>query len=472
MPEMSPQKSPACGPRPRASRKTLFKAARLAGLIASFTAVFALQAEQATAQEIRLLRDTETERLLKSYEDPLAKADGLDPAAVKVYLVDDPTVNAFVAEGQNIFIQTGIIMYLKSPNELIGVLAHESGHIKAGHLSRTSTGIAHASIPLIVSLIAGLAAMVAGAGMAGEAIIAAGQQVAQGEMNAFTRVQEGTADQIAMQALNATHQSGEGMLHVFQRFANEEAMSAYRVDPFAVNHPVGQDRVALLEGLVESSPYKDVKDSPEATHAYLMMQAKLAGYILPVNEVFNRYPLTDKSEPARYARAMVYSRKPDFQAALAETKALIKDEPENPYFYEVLGQIHVNMAKPELGIPAFQKSVDLMPSAPQLRVGLAAAQLATDRNDLAAPALANLKAALIVENDDAFTWFEVAQAYSEMNNQPMADLSTAEQMYAAGVYPEAARFAHRAQRGLAEGSRDWQRANDIMAVAKTSNARQ
>jgi predicted Zn-dependent protease len=196
-----------------------------------------------------------------------------------------------------------------------------------------------------------------------------------------------------------------------------------------------------------------------------MMQAKLAGYILPIKEVFNRYPLSDTSEPARYARAMAYSRKPDLPKALAEINSLIKDEPNNPYFYEVLGQVYVNMAKPELGIPAFQRSVDLLPDASQLRVGLAAAQLATERVAYAKPALANLKRALVIENDDAWAWFETAQAYSDLNNQPMADLSTAEQMYAMGIYPEAARFARKAQRGLSQGSRDWERANDIMAVA-------
>jgi predicted Zn-dependent protease len=278
-------------------------------------------------------------------------------------------------------------------------------------------------------------------------------------------VQEATADQIAVKSLNATHQSSQGLLDTFRRFAAEEAMGAYKIDPYAVDHPAGQDRVALLETLVDQSPYKDVKDSPAAMHAFLMMKAKLIGYVLPVKEVFNRYPLTDTSEPARYARAMAYSRQPDLPKALAEINGLIKEEPRNPYFYEVLGQIYVNMAKPELGIPAFQKAVDLLPDASQLRVGLAAAQLATERSKLAAPALANLKSALLVENDDAFAWFETAQAYSDLNNQPMADLSTAEQMYAEGAYPQAAQFARRAQRALPAGSRDWERAGDIMAVA-------
>jgi predicted Zn-dependent protease len=445
--------------------------ARIAAFAVGFAGPLFALAPAAYAQDISLLRDTETERLLKSYEDPLAKADGLDPAAVKIYLVNDNEVNAFVAEGQNIFVFTGMIMYAKTPNELIGVMAHETGHIKAGHLSRDTQAMSKASIPMILSMIAGIAAMAAGAGEAGMAILMAGQQVAQAQFNSFSRVQEATADQIALKALNATHQSGQGLIDTFRRFAAEDAMSAYHADPYAVDHPVDQERVALLETLVDASPYKDVKDSPAAVHAFQMIQAKLEGYVLPVNEVFDRFPVSNTSEPARYARAMAYSRKPDLPKALAEINSLIKDEPNNPYFYELLGQVYVNMAKPDMGVPAFQKAVNLMPDAPQLRVGLAAAQLATERADFAKPALANLKAATIYENDDAFTWYEMAQAYSDLNNQPMADLSTAEQYYAVGAMPQAAMFARKAQHGLVQGSSDWQRANDIVAVAKPLNRR-
>ena len=445
--------------------------ARIAGFAVGFIGPLIAFAGPATAQEISLLRDTETERLLKSWEDPIAKADGLDPAAVKIYLVDDGEVNSFVAEGQNIFVFTGMIMYAKTPNEMIGVMAHETGHIKGGHLSRDTQAMSKASIPMILSMIAGIAAMAAGAGEAGMAVLMAGQQIAQSEFNSFSRVQEATADQIALKSLTATHQSGQGLLDTFKRFAAEDAMSAYHADPYAVDHPVDQERVALLETLVDASPYKDVKDSPASVHAFQMIQAKLAGYVLPVNEVFDRYPVTDKSEPARYARAMAYSRKPDLPKALSEIDSLIKDEPNNPYFYELLGQVYVNMAKPDLGVPAFQKAVNLMPDAPQLRVGLAAAQLATERTDLAKPALQNLKTAAIYENDDAFTWYEMAQAYSDLNNQPMADLSTAEQYYAVGAMPQAAMFARKAQHGLAQGSADWERANDIVAVAKPTNRR-
>jgi len=428
------------------------------GCLAAFTA-------PAAAQGLLLLRDTETERAMRGYEDPLLRAGGLDPAGVKVYLVNDPTVNSFVAEGQNMFIQTGMIMFAKNALELKGVMAHETGHIVAGHLSRDTAAIEKATIPMLLSMVIGIAAIAAGAGEAGMIILMGGQGVAEAQFNAFSRVQESTADQIAIKLLDKTHQSSRGLLATFERLANEEAMASDRIDPFAADHPVGRDRVALLETEVESSPYKDVPEDPAVEHQYEMLQAKLAGYIEPMQTIFNRYPLTDTGKPARYARAMAYSRKPDLPKALAEINSLIKDEPNNPYFYEVLGQIYVSMAKPLLGVGAYQKCVDLMPDAPQLRVGLAAAQIATERPELAKPALANLKIALQQEDDDSFAWYEAAQAYSIVGNEPMADLATAERFYNVGAMMQAAQFAVRARHGLTQGSPDWQRANDIVAVA-------
>jgi len=440
-------------------------AARGVGFFVGFFGCLAAFTAPASAQGLLLLRDTETERALRSYEDPLLRAGGVGPAGVHIYLVNDPTVNSFVAEGQNMFIQTGMIMFAKNALELKGVMAHETGHIVAGHLSRDTAAIEKATIPMLLSMVIGIAAIAAGAGQAGMLILLGGQGVAQAQFNAFSRVQEATADQIAIKLLDKTHQSSRGLLATFQRLANEEAMAADRLDPFAADHPVGRDRVANLETEVEASPYKDVPEDPAVEHQYEMLQAKLAGYIEPMQSVFNRYPLSDTSKPARYARAMAYSRKPDLPKALIEINSLIKDEPNNPYFYEVLGQIYVSMAKPLLGVGAYQKSVDLLPNAPQLRVGLAAAQLATERPDLANPALANLKIALQQEDDDSFAWYEAAQAYSMMGNEAMADLATAERYYNAGAMLQAAQFATRARHGLAQGSPDWQRANDIVSVA-------
>jgi predicted Zn-dependent protease len=345
------------------------------------------------------------------------------------------------------------------------VLAHETGHIAGGHLIRDTRALTKAMVPMLIGMAAGIAAMVAGAGEGGMAILGLGMQAGQSQFMQFSRVQEATADQMGQKFLRETHQSGQGMLDVFERMADERAMSAYKIDPLALDHPAERDRIDLLQRLADSSPYKGAKDSAAALHAFHMTQAKLTGFVDPVDVVFSRYPLTDNSEEAHYARAVAYFRQPDLQRALGECDTLLKLEPNNPYFWELEGQIYVNMSKPEKGVPPYQKSVDLQPDAPLLRVSLAAAQLATEKNLLAKPALDNLKIALRQENDNSFAWFEAAQAYSEMGDEPMANLSTAERYYNAGAMPAAAHFAAMAMKKLPKGTPDWQRAGDIMAVA-------
>ncbi len=417
----------------------------------------------AQAQAISLLQDTETERTLRSYEDPFLVAAGLEPQAVKIYIVNDPTINAFVAEGQNIFVNSGLFIQLRTPNELKGVLAHETGHIAGGHLARDTDAIAKASVPMLLSMMAGIAAAALGAGQAGMALMAGGTQAAQAQFNAFSRPQEATADQMGQRFLRETHQSGEGMVQVFERLANEVARASAHPDRYATDHPADRDRVLALQGVADSSPYANVADTAAEQHQFDMIKAKMLGYLAPVPEVLNLYPLKNLSKPARYARAMAYMRKPELKSALAEVDSLIKDEPENPYFHEMLGQIYVEMSQPQRGVPPYQKAVDLLPDAPELRVALAAAQLATERKELTQAAIDNLKIALQQNNEDPFAWYEAAQGYSALGNQPMADLATAERYYAAGD-ARAIVFATRAERSLEQGTAEWQRANDIVAI--------
>ena len=444
---------------------------RALAFFAPFLAFFAIGIVPASAQPIALIRDTEIERVLRGYEDPILRVAGLDPSAVKIYIVNDPSINAFVAEGQNIFINTGLIMQLKTPNQVIGVIAHETGHMAGGHLIRDTSAISKASIPMLIGMAVGIAAMVAGAGDAGMAAIMMGQQAAQAQFVQFSRVQEATADQMGQKFLRLTHQSGEGMLEVFSKFAQEEV--GMKIDPLYMDHPASRERIDLLQDEVDSSPYKDVKDSPAAQHEFNMIQAKLYGYLGDPDRVLQRFPPSDTSDVARYARAMAYFRKPDLAKALDEINSLIKEQPKNPYFWEVLGQIYVDMSQPEKGIAPYQTAVNLLPDAPLLRISLAAAQLATERPALAKPALDNLIVALQQENDNTFGWYEAAQAYSQLGNQPMADLSTAERYYSAGVMPMAAQFAHRAEAQLTKGTPDWERANDILiAVPQAEKAQQ
>ncbi len=457
-----------CNPVKASARAWLRQAIFALGFAGAFLALMPASPSYAQPQNnaVFALRDTETEELLRSYTMPLARAAGLDPNMVRVFVMGDMSINAFATQPQDIFIFAGMMLEVKTPNELIGVLAHETGHISGGHLTRSVDAMQKASVPMLLSLVVGLAAMLAGAGPVGSAIMGMGQSLAMSDFNAFSRVQESAADQIAVKLLNATRQSPAGMQNTFIRFAQEQARSSFRINKFAVSHPVGQDRVSALQAAVDTSPYRDVPDPPQSVHALQMIQAKLSGFILPVAETLRHYPTSNTSAAARYARAMAYMKQPNLQGALDEINSLIKDEPNNPYYYEVLGQIHVMMAKPALGIPAYQRSVSLKPQAPQLRMGLATAQLATEDAALASQALTNLKAALLAENEDPFAWRQAAKAYSLMKNPQMADLATAESNYHAGNLSQAFIFASRARAGLPQGGADWQRANDIIGATQ------
>ena len=288
----------------------------------------------ASAQSLSIIRDTEIERLLYSYERPLLEAAGVDPSSVKMYINNDPSFNAFAAqspvasESEDIFINTGLLLQLKAPNEVIGVLAHETGHIAGGDVIHSSMAMQKAMIPMLIGMAVGVAAMIAGAGNAGMGAIMMGQTAARAQFFEFSRAQESTADQRAITYLNRTHQSGEGMLHAFERLANENAMSAYYDKSFASDHPADRERIDALQSRVNESPWKDKPDSPAAIYEYHMVQAKLIGYLSDPEAVLRRFPESDNSDPALYARAMAYLRQPNLNKALAEINILIQRHPE------------------------------------------------------------------------------------------------------------------------------------------------
>ena len=460
-----------CNPLKATRKPVLRTAAHAFAFLLPSLVFFLAAAPPAAAQGISIIRDTEIERVLYSYERPLLEAAGVDPSTVKLYINNDPSFNAFAtqspiaSEGEDIFINTGLLLQTKSPNEVIGILAHETGHVAGGDVIRGGMAMQKATVPMLVGMVVGVAAMIAGAGDAGMGAIMMGQSAAQAQYLEFSRAQESTADQRAMTYLDRTHQSGEGLLHAFERLANERAMTADYNKTFISDHPADRERIDALRNRVNASPWKNVKDSPAAMHEFHMIQAKLIGYLSSPAAVMRRYPPSDNSDEALYARAMAYFRLPDMQKALEQINELIKREPKNPYFWEMLGQIYVEMSKPAKGIPPYQKSVDLLPDAPLIRVALAAAQLATENPALTKPALSNLKVALQQENDSTFGWYEAAQAYSTLGNRPMADLATAERYYWGGGMKQAVMFANRAVHGLPKGSIDWQRANDIIAIA-------
>lgn len=424
------------------------------------------------ASAVGLIRDAEIEALLRDYTDPVLEAAGLKPDAVSLYIVNDSTLNAFVAGGKNIFLHTGLIVEAERPIELIGVIAHETGHIVGGHLARRSDGMRAAKFPMLVGLGVGLIAALAGSPDVAMAAIAGGNHIALMEMLGYTRVQESSADQAAVTYLDRAEISSKGLLTFFEKFRYTEVFATHsqHVPPYWRTHPMSGDRIAALAQRVETSPYKDKKDSEESLHRFAMMQGKLRGFIDHPGATMRRYPPEDTSDEARYARAIAFYRLVELDEALAEIDALIGADPDNPYFYELKGQVLFETGKVSEAIPQHAKAVALAPDEPLLRINLAQAIIAEpgseENPEKGKQAQEQLLIALTADDTNPFAYNQLAITYARQGNDGMAALATAEQYYHGGSIAGAETFAVRADHYLEKGTPAWHRASDIINAAR------
>lgn len=417
-----------------------------------------------------LIRDSEIEATLRAYAEPLLTAAELNPGDVRINVLQDPTLNAFVTGGQNIFFHTGLIQTAETPLQLKGVMAHEIGHIAGGHLARSREAIEGAYAPAIVSIGLGILAIAAGAPDAGAALIAGSQQLAVASFFRHTKVQESSADQAAMTFLEDSGQSGAGLLEFFEEFRYQEVVSEQRRNPYFRSHPLSSDRIESLRLRVSGSPHRETPDSAEDVERFVRMQAKLFGFLEPPTRTFTRYPETDTSIPARYARAVAAYRVPDIARATAETEALIAEEPENPYFQELLGQILFEAGRSAASVPPYRRAVALKPGDALIETGLARAILAAEGKAGAEEAAQILERVVTREPDNPFAWRELAGAYDKLGKPGLAQLATAEQAFSQGDYPRALNFAERAKRALDAESIAWRRAADISLVVRNAMA--
>lgn len=445
---------------------TLFSAmTRNAGGAFVALAALAIVAWPSAAHAQGLIRDAEIEDTLRVYTNPLLEAAGLNPADVDIYIVNDPSVNAFVSSGQNIFVHTGLILAADNPNEVIGVLAHETGHIAGGHLARSREAMSQAMGPMLISIGLGVLAIAAGAPQAGAALIAGSQQFAMSNFVRHTQVQESAADQAGAQYLEATGQSGRGLITFFNENLRPYEFMTRRAPPYLMTHPYSSDRVEALRQRVEAAEHVGTTDSEEYMRRFRFMQAKLVGFIQTQGQTLARYPTRDTSQPARYARSVAYYRVSDLTRARAELDSLITEDPTNPYFQELMGQILFENGRAEESIPFHRRSLELAPNQPLLQTNLARALTAAQGRQGADEAIDLLQRVVAQEPNNAFAWRELASARDLRGEQGLAELASAEQNFALGDYASALNFAERARRTLPRNTPSYQRANDIVTFA-------
>jgi predicted Zn-dependent protease len=465
------------------SRSRLWPRTLASRAIAALTAASVVTASgpsQAQERALPIIRDAEIEQLLKDYTAPILKVAGLSRQNIQVVIINDRSFNAFVADGRRIFVNVGALMQAKTPNELIGVFAHESGHLAGGHLARMREELARAETSAIIAMLAGLgAAVVAGtsrsstggdnAGQLGMAALTAPQSILAHSLLAYQRAQEEQADKAGVKFLTETGQSPKGMYDTFKRFAEETLYQARYIDPYLQSHPMPQERVNALEQLAKTSPYWDKKDPPQLQLRHDLMRAKLSGFLDRPDTVLRRYPPADTSLPARYARAIAAYRHSDLHTAVLQIDELVRSDPSNPYFLELKGQALVENGRAADAIPSLRRAAELAPDATPIRVLLAEALVATKDPKAAGEAIPLLRVAITREPDMPDGYSQLALAYGEKGDYAEADLASAQAALANGDVKTARELAARAKTRFATGSPGWVRADDIVTFKPTGH---
>jgi predicted Zn-dependent protease len=418
---------------------------------------------QASAQV--LLRDTEIEEFLYDMSEPVWQAAGLPEGGVEILLIGDPSLNAFAgaSSGLKMGVHTGLITQAKTPNEIEGVIAHEAGHLAGGHSARTAEVFANAGKQQMLGLLLGAALLAAGAPPeAGIGAIGLGQSAAMNNYLTYSRGQESAADQAAITYLDHIGHSSAGLLDFFDNLRNQQLIRSRAPVPYLQTHPLAVQRVARLRSRAETSPYWGQRDDPEDVEQLRLIQAKIHGFLDEPQVALRRYPLSDQSDPARYARAVAYYRASDLTSATREVDKLLAAYPDNPYYHELKGQMLFEHGKIAEAIPSHRRSTELKPDAPLLQVNLARALIATERDAEAREAVAILKLALGKERDNAFGWSLLARAYATLRETDLASLAQAEAAYHMGDVMGAHRFATLAQDKFSAGTPEHQQALDII----------
>ena len=438
------------------------------GLVAACAMALPGTAVAQSAGRVSIVRDTEIEQLLREYSAPIFRAAGVASNNIDIVLIQDRTFNAFVANGRKIFMNVGVFMDADTPNEVIGVIAHETGHIAGGHLARLRQEISNAQIFAAIGMIAGAGAMVGAAssrnqvgnaGLGAAGVFSGGAEMARRSLLAYQRSEEQAADRAAVRFLDATGQSARGMLRTFQRFAESGMFASRAVDPYQISHPLPQERIAQLDTLAKGSPHFAATDSAAIQTRHTLARAKLFGFIDRLDGIGRRYPAHDVSVPARYARAIAAHRSGRLQEALAGIDSLLREQPGNAYFHELRGQALLESGQARAAIEPLRRAVKAAPASGLIRAMLGQALLATGSVD---EAIRELSQAAGREKELADPHRHLATAYARKGNIGMAELSQAQAAFLEGDLVTAQTQAVRARQKLPAGTPGALRADDIV----------
>jgi predicted Zn-dependent protease len=433
----------------------------LTGLVACL-ALACLWALPLGAQSV--IRDAEIEDHLRALADPIFQAAGLDPGAVDLLIVQDQQLNAFVAGGQNLFINTGLLLRAESPEQVAGVLAHETGHIAGGHLSRAYLARDRAGTEMLIGSILGLAAAAVGAPQLGAAIAAGGLTVAQQGFLSFSRAQEQSADQAAITYLEALDLPPSGLLE-FLRILETSSMRLDRGrNPFVRTHPLTQERLSFLELRDRNSPHHGQELDAQTQLGFARSKAKLAAFLGDPAVTLRSYGGAGLVD--RYAQAIAYYRIPDLPRALELVDGLIAEIPTDPYFHELKGQILFENGRTAEAIAPYREATRLVPEASMIRFGLARALLEQPGEESTAEAARHFAEVVRREPMNATGWRFLGIAEGRLGHHGASAMALTEAAVLRRDRQDARLYLARAEQNMTPADPAWLRLQDLRRVVE------
>jgi predicted Zn-dependent protease len=412
-----------------------------------------------TARAATVIRDAEIEETIRTIADPIFIAARLSPEVIDVYLIRDDSLNAFVAGGQNLFLNTGLVIRTENPDQLAGVIAHETGHIAGGHLSRTAQAAERATMESLLGAVLGAAAAAVGAPEVGTAIMAGGATVAQSGILAFSRSQEEAADQAAVTFLETTGRSPRGLVEFFGVLDSQNLGIGAGGSVFLRTHPLTRDRMRALQAKLDGSPLKDLRSDPELALAHARIVAKLEGFLSRPDTVLARR--TGNSLPDRYARTVAYFRQADLERALSLVDGLIAEAPDDPWFHELKGQMLFESGRIAAAEGPYRTALRLRPTAPLLRIGLAGTLSEQGGEARLREAAALLKEAVRLEPENSGAWRALGVAQGQLGAEGEAALALTEAAVLGDRKRDAELYLRRAQAMIPHNDAAYMRVLDL-----------
>ena len=408
-----------------------------------------------------LINDTETERVITELIEPLAAAANIPDGRLRVHIINDNEFNAFVMGGEDVYVYTGLLTQIKSPDALQAVIAHELGHTLGGHMAQMADRM-NAEMTrtmLIQALGIGLMA-VGGDPSLGAGVLAGSSGIAQQSMLAFTRDEERIADDMGLKLMIRAKLDPNGFIQVFEQMGHMTGALESRINPNRINHPLTAERLSNVRAQMEKiergyQPQNAPTNNQRAE--YELVRAKLIGYLDSAENVATAYPNSDTSDAALYARAIARMRVGNLDDARIGTLTLISHNPQNPYFYELLGDIEYQLGHYDDSVDAYEKSLELTENAPQIETALALVLTERNKPDDRARAIEMCKRALLAE-PMPLTYWVLARAYDDGR----ADWARAEYYHMIGNDKKAREYARRAQKSLRPNTPEYIKSGDIL----------